>query len=80
MSRQTTAPSLVSKTTKQEVASNVYNLPSMSQAIKYLHAAAGFSTKDTWIKAIMNGNYVSWPGLTVDAVNNHFPESGHMKK
>ncbi len=32
-----------------------------------------------------NGNYVSWPGLTVEVVNKHFPESietqqGHMKK
>ena len=41
--------------------------------------------KDTWVKAITNGNYVSWPGLTVAAVNKHFPESvetqkGHMKK
>jgi hypothetical protein len=70
---------------KQEAASNVYSLPSILQAIKYLHAAAGFPTKDTWVKAIKNGNYVSWPGLTLNAVNKHFPESiktqqGRMKK
>ncbi len=40
--------------------------------------------KDTWVKAIKNGNYVSWPGLAIDAINKHFPESietqqGHMK-
>jgi hypothetical protein len=75
----------VSKTAKQEVASNVYSLPSIPQAIKYLHAVVGFPTKDTWVKAIKNGNYVSWPGLTIDTVNEHFPESiepqqGHMKK
>ncbi len=67
LSCKPTAPILVSKTAKQEAASNVYSLPSILQAIKYLHAAAGFPTKDTWVKAIKNGNYVSWPGLTVDA-------------
>ncbi len=75
----------MSKTAKQEGASNVYSLPSIPQVIKYLHAAVGFPTKDTWVKAIKNGNLVSWSGLTVDAVNTHFPESietqqGHMKK
>jgi hypothetical protein len=30
----------------KEVA-NVYNLPSISQSIKYLHAAAGYPVKDT---------------------------------
>jgi hypothetical protein len=85
LSREPTVPILVSKTAKQEAASNVYSLPSIPQAIKYLHAAAGFLTKDTWVKAIKNGNYVSWPGLIVDGVNKHFPEpietqQGHMKK
>ncbi len=70
---------------KQEATANVYSLPSILQAIKYLHAAADFPMKDTWVKAIKNGNYVSWPELTVEAVNKHFPESiktqqGHMKK
>ena len=41
--------------------------------------------KDSWIKATKNGNYVTWPGLTIKTVNKHFPESvetqkGHMKK
>ena len=54
-------------------------------SIHSLHAAAGFPTKDLWIKAIKNGNYATWPGITVEAVNKHFPESvetqeGHMKK
>ncbi len=85
LSREPIAPILVRKTTKQEAASNLYSLPSILQAIKYLHAAAGFPTKDKWVKAIKNGDFVSWPGLTVDAVNKHFSESietqqGHMKK
>ena len=69
----------------KETAANVYNLPSTSQAIRYLHAAAGFPTKDSWIKAINNGNYVTWPGLSAEMANKHFPESvetqkGHLKK
>jgi hypothetical protein len=63
----------------------VYNLPSTAQAIKFLHAAAGYPVKETWISAINFGNYVTWLGLTAKAVRRHFPESdetqkGHMKK
>jgi hypothetical protein len=63
----------------------VYNLPSTAQAIKFLHAAAGYPVKETWISAINFGNYVTWLGLTAKAVQRHFPESdekqkGHMKK
>ena len=53
--------------------------------IRYYHAATGFPTKTTWIKAIKAGNYATWPGLTTNAVRKHFPESeetqkGHMRK
>jgi hypothetical protein len=68
---------------REEVA-NVYNLPLISQMIKYLHAAAGYPVKDTWTKAITAGNYTTWPGLMAPAVRKHFPKSdetqkGHMK-
>ena len=68
-----------------EVSANMYTLPLIKQAIRYLHAAVGFPMKDSWIKAIKNGNYVTWPGLTVETVNRHFLESvetqqGNMKK
>jgi hypothetical protein len=64
---------------------NVYDLPSVNQMIKYLHAAAGYPVKDTWVKAINAGNYTTWPGLTATAVHKYFPESnetqkGHMKR
>ncbi len=76
---------LPSKQKINEQAANVYSLPSIEQTIRYLHAAAGFPTKDTWVKAIKRGNYKTWPGLTVEAVSKHFPESvetqkGHMQK
>ena len=53
--------------------------------VRYLHAAAGFPVKDTWLKAIKAGNYKTWPGITAENINKHFPDSvetlkGHMKK
>ena len=68
----------------KEAINNVYDMPSLEPAIRYLHAAAGFPTKSTWLKAIRNNNYMSWPLITVKNVNKFFPESeetqqGHMK-
>eukprot|EP00804_Cyclotella_cryptica_P000450 CCRYP_019933-RA/>CCRYP_019933-RA protein AED:0.03 eAED:0.04 QI:0/0/0/1/0.4/0.16/6/0/1642 len=63
---------------------NVYELPSIEQSIQYLHAAAGFPTKSTWLAAIRKGNYSTWPLITVKNVHKHFPQSeetqqGHMR-
>jgi hypothetical protein len=33
---------------RKEWANKVYDLPLISPTVKYLHAAAGFSVKDTW--------------------------------
>ncbi len=70
---------------KDEVAANAYYLPSISQTIHHLHAAAGFPTKVLWIKAIKNGHYKTWPGIMAILVNKHYPDSietqkGHMRK
>ena len=53
--------------------------------VRYYHAAAGFPTKPTWTRAIKNKQFASWPGLTVDVVNRHYPDSketpkGHGRK
>lgn len=63
---------------------NAYSLPSIPAAIRFLHAAAGYPPKSTWITAITAGNFVTWSVLTAENVNKHFPESnetlkGHMK-
>ena len=63
---------------------NVYELPSIEQTIRYLHAAAGFPTKTTWLAAIRQGNFNTWPLVTVSNVHKHFPQSeetqqGHMR-
>ena len=84
LAREERKPVGVSRS-KKEIAANAYSLPSIPQTIRYLHATAGFPTKDSWIKAINNGNYATWPGITAELVSKHFPDSvetqkGHMKK
>ena len=64
--------------------SHVFELPSIAKTITYFHACAGFPPKETWIRAIRKGTFNTWPGLSVKAVNRHFPDSdetqkGHMK-
>ena len=64
---------------------SAYELPRTKQLIRYLHACAGYPTRETWVKAIRAGNYVSWPGLTVKKVNKFYPETdetpkGHMRQ
>ena len=68
----------------REHINNVYELPSIEQAVRYLHVAAGHPTKHTWLKAIARGNYNSWLLINVRNVRKHFPESeetqlGHMR-
>jgi hypothetical protein len=53
--------------------------------IKYLHAACFSPVKSTWITAIKNGHFTSWPGLTEHAVEKHLSKStsttkGHLNQ
>ena len=42
---------------------NICDLRKQSEIVRFLHAAAKFPTKRTWLKAIKKGFYSSWPGL-----------------
>ncbi len=53
----------------------MYELKTLPKLVRYYHTAAGFPTKPSWLKAIKNKQYPSWPGLTWEATNKHFPES-----
>ncbi len=60
-----------------------YDLPNVPALIAYLHAAAGYPVKATWLQAIKHGAYNTWPGLTVRAVSRYCPDAsetclGHM--
>jgi hypothetical protein len=53
--------------------------------INYLHAACFSPVKSTCIKAIKNGNFSSWPGLTEHTVEKHLSRStsttkGHLNQ
>ena len=52
-------------------------------SIKFYHQTCGSPVKSTWLKAIANQNFVTWPGLTVDNVKKYHQHSiatdkGHM--
>ena len=62
---------------------SAYNLPSVQALVRYLHAAAGFPVRNTWLRAIKAGNYASWPGLTYQNAAKYCPDAdetlqGHM--
>jgi hypothetical protein len=81
----TSAKYTTKKERAKEWANNAYDLPSIKQIVRYLHAAAGFPVEDTWIQAIKAGNFNAWPTITPKTVRCNFPESdetqkGHMIK
>ena len=48
-----------------------------------MHAATGFPVRSTWIRAIKNGNFNSWPGLSYNNAAKYCPQlketiKGHM--
>jgi hypothetical protein len=57
----------------REYIHNVYELPSLEPTIRYLHAAAGFPPKSTWLKAVRQGNYSTWPLINVKSIAKYFP-------
>ena len=64
-------------------AHNPYDLPILEALVRYMHAAAGFTVKSTWLKAIKKGNFSTWPGLIYSNTEKYFPQSvetlkGHM--
>ena len=66
-----------------ETAKRAYDLPSIPALIAFLHAAAGYPVKSTWLLAIKAGNYATWPGLTYDLAAKYCPDTdcthkGHM--
>jgi hypothetical protein len=66
--------------TNTEQANDAYDLPSISQTVRYHHALTGFPVADTWIKAIKAGNYNTWPPITPATVQRHFPESDETQE
>ena len=65
---------------------NAFHTTTKAELIKYLHQAAFSPVKATWKKAIENGHFTTWPGLTVEAVEKYLPrhspatDKGHMSR
>jgi hypothetical protein len=58
---------------------------SQSDLAQYLHACAYSPTKSTFLTAIRNGHFITWPGLTYDLINKHLTTTiatskGHLKQ
>ena len=72
--------------TRDEQVNNVFHTTTKAELIKYLHQAAFSPVKATWKKAIENGQFTTWPGLTPEAVEKYLPrhspatDKGHMSR
>jgi hypothetical protein len=61
-----------------------YETDIIPNLIRYLHAAAGYPVKRTWVRAIKMNYFAGWPGLTAKRVLRHLgpcehTTNGHMK-
>ena len=55
----------------------------LQEHIKYLHQCAFTPTTRTWIQAVKKGHFKTWPGNTVEAIQQYLPKSeatmlGHL--
>jgi hypothetical protein len=63
-----------------EAIHNVYELKTQPKLVHYYHAVSRFPTKPTWLKAIKNKQFASWPRLMADVVDRHYPDSDETPK
>jgi hypothetical protein len=71
--------------TNQVQCNHAHDNSNQKDLINYLHSACFSPVKSTWITAIKNGNFSSWPGLTEHAVEKHLSKStstakGHLNQ
>jgi hypothetical protein len=64
---------------------NVHEQKSIKDIITYLHACCFIPVQDTWLKAIQNGYFATWPAVTLEKVRKYLPKSdatakGHMNQ
>ena len=66
-------------------AHSVHKMTAQKDLVQYLQHAAFPPVPSTWIAAIDNGFFATWPGLTADLVRKHLPKSmatakGHLRQ
>jgi hypothetical protein len=59
---------------------NVYEQKSIKDTITYLHACCFSPMQETWLEAIQNGHFATWPSVTVESVRKYLPKSDAMLK
>ena len=57
-----------------------YELPSVKALVRYLHAAAVFPVKSTWLNATKSRNFATFPGFTYSNAAKYYPESSETIK
>ena len=72
--------SIQTKSPTIPTALNTHDLPSVGALVRYLHAAAGFPVKSTWLAAIKAGNFSTWPGLTYANASRYCPNCEETSK
>jgi hypothetical protein len=81
---ETSLPNTKGQAAPHKTINVIFNLPSTRKTFLWYHASAGFPPKKTFIDAIRNGNYSTWPKLTATLINRYYPDSdetikGHLK-
>jgi hypothetical protein len=69
-----------SKPAIQSTCNHAHDTSNQKALINYLHAACFSTVKSTWIVAIKNGNFKSWPGLTERTVEKYPSKSSATAK
>jgi hypothetical protein len=67
-------------TTKVAQYKHAHDNNNQKDLINYLHAACFSPVKSTWIKAIKNGIFLSWPGLNEHSVEKYLSKSTSTTK
>jgi hypothetical protein len=58
----------------------IFDLPSSRETFLWYHASVEISPKETFIDAVRNRNYTTWPKLMVMLINRHYPNSDKTVK
>ena len=58
----------------------IVDTKSISDLIAYYHGCVFSPSKSTWLKAIEQNNFVTWPGLTAERVRQFYPETSATAK
>ena len=57
----------------QHAARSARRIKSKEVLVGYLHRAAGYPPKKTWLQAIKQGFFAAWPGLAEELARRHLP-------